>query len=52
MSIIKKMQEVNSDYMHASQLRNQARSLSLLSSGIYTEAERFVYELLQNAIDA
>lgn len=52
MSIIKKLQKVNSEYAHASQIRNQARSLSLLSSGIYTEAERFVYELLQNAIDA
>ena len=52
MSIIEKLQKVNSDYNHASQVRNQARSLSLLSSGIYTEAERFVYELLQNAIDA
>ena len=52
MSIIERLQKVNSDYKHASQVRNQARSLSLLSSGIYTEAERFVYELLQNAIDA
>ena len=52
MSIIEKLQKINSDYKHASQVRNQARSLSLLSSGIYTEAERFVYELLQNAIDA
>lgn len=52
MSIIEKLQKVNSDYNHVSQIRNQARSLSLLSSGIYTEAERFVYELLQNAIDA
>lgn len=52
MSIIEKLQKVNSDYNHVSQIRNQARSLALLSSGIYTEAERFVYELLQNAIDA
>lgn len=29
-----------------------ANSLELLSSGIYTEEERFVFELLQNAVDA
>ncbi|MCD8207572.1 MAG: hypothetical protein LUD72_06530 [Bacteroidales bacterium] len=29
-----------------------ANSLDILSSGIYTEEERFVFELLQNAVDA
>lgn len=29
-----------------------ANSLDLLSSGIYTEEERFIFELLQNAVDA
>lgn len=29
-----------------------ANSLELLSSGIYTEEERFIFELLQNAVDA
>lgn len=29
-----------------------ANSLELLSSGIYTEEERFIYELLQNAVDS
>lgn len=52
MTIIERLQRENSDYAYASQLRNQARSLTLLSSSIYTETERFVYELLQNAIDA
>ena len=52
MSIIQELQKINSDYNNSAQCRNQARSLSLLSSGIYTEPERFVYELLQNAIDA
>lgn len=34
------------------QASTQAKSLDLLSSGIYTEEERFVFELLQNAVDA
>ncbi len=29
-----------------------ANSLDLLSSGIYTEEERFIFELLQNAVDS
>lgn len=49
---IKKLQRERTDYNHASQVRMQAKSLLQLSVGIYTEPERFVYELLQNAVDA
>ena len=52
MSFLTELQKKRTDYNYASQARTQAQSLSLLSSGIYTEEERFVYELLQNAIDA
>lgn len=30
----------------------QEQSLIQLSSGIYTEEERFIFELFQNAVDA
>ena len=51
-SFIEKLQCERTDYKHASQVRMQAKSLLQLSIGIYTEPERFVYELLQNAVDA
>lgn len=49
---IKELQRKRSDYNYASQVKTQAKSLKQLSTGIYTEPERFVYELLQNAVDA
>ena len=49
---IKTLQRERTDYRHASQVRMLAKSLMQLSVGIYTEPERFVYELLQNAVDA
>ncbi len=49
---IQKLQRERVDYNHASQVRTLAKSLIQLSVGIYTEPERFVYELLQNAVDA
>lgn len=49
---IKKLQDERTDYKHASQVRTLTNSLLQLSTGIYTEPERFVYELLQNAVDA
>lgn len=52
MDFIKKIQRERTEYSHASQVRMQAQSLLQLSQGIYTEPERFVYELLQNAVDA
>ncbi len=49
---IKKLQRERTEYKYASQVRTIANSLLQLSVGIYTEPERFVYELLQNAVDA
>lgn len=49
---IRKLQRERIDYKYASQVRTIAKSLIQLSVGIYTEPERFVYELLQNAVDA
>lgn len=51
-SFTKQLQERRSQYAHPDQACTQAQSLNLLSSGIYTEEERFVFELLQNAVDA
>lgn len=51
-SFINKLQQIKSKYTNPTQASTQAKSLDLLSSGIYTEEERFVFELLQNAVDA
>ena len=51
-SFIRTLQKKRCDYNHPDQATSQANSLILLSSGIYTEEERFVFELLQNAVDA
>ncbi|MDY5858864.1 MAG: hypothetical protein SPK09_06540, partial [Porphyromonas sp.] len=52
MSFISNLQRKRANYNCVEQARTQAKSLNLLSSGIYTEEERFIYELLQNAIDS
>lgn len=52
MSFISELQKKRANYNCIEQARTQAKSLNLLSSGIYTEEERFIYELLQNAIDS
>lgn len=49
---IKNLQHTKSKYTNPTQANTQAKSLDLLSSGIYTEDERFIFELLQNAVDA
>ena len=49
---IENLQRKRSNYSHPDQATSQANSLILLSSGIYTEEERFIFELLQNAVDA
>ena len=49
---ISTLQKKRCNYNHPDQATSQANSLILLSSGIYTEEERFVFELLQNAVDA
>lgn len=51
-SFIKGLENKRSMYLNPDQACTQAQSLNLLSSGIYTEEERFVFELLQNAVDA
>lgn len=51
-NFIKNLQKKRCNYNHPDQATSQANSLVLLSSGIYTEEERFVFELLQNAVDA
>ena len=49
---ISTLQKKRCNYNHPDQATSQANSLILLSSGIYTEEDRFVFELLQNAVDA
>ena len=52
MSFIQELYKKRSNYSDPDQATMQENSLILLSSGIYTEEERFVFELLQNAVDA
>ncbi len=42
----------NTDYKFPEQAINQAESLKSLSSDLYTDNIRFIYELIQNADDA
>ncbi|GEM_PF-1046429 len=42
----------NTNYINPSQAVNQASSLNALSSDLYTDSNRFIYELLQNADDS
>lgn len=52
MSFIQELYKKRSNYSDPDQATMQENSLEKLSSGIYTEGERFVFELLQNAVDA
>lgn len=49
---IKNIFEENSFYKNPTQAVNQASSLNALSGDLYTDAKRFIYELLQNADDS
>lgn len=49
---IDKLYETNTNYSHPEQAINQAESLKSLSSDLYTDSKRFIYELLQNADDS
>lgn len=49
---IEKLYETNTNYSHPEQAINQAESLKSLSSDLYTDSKRFIYELLQNADDS
>lgn len=50
--VIERIHKRTTEYSHPSQATTTANALELLSSGIYTEEERFVFELLQNAVDS
>lgn len=50
--VIERIYKRTTEYSHPSQATTIANSLELLSSGIYTEEERFIFELLQNAVDS
>lgn len=52
MSFIQELYKKRSNYSDPDQSTMQENSLEKLSSGIYTEGERFIFELLQNAVDA
>lgn len=50
--VINRIFKRTAEYKDPAQATTLANSLELLSSGIYTEEERFVFELLQNAVDS
>lgn len=50
--IINHLFNANTDYKNPSQATNQASSLTSLSTDLYTDSKRFIYELLQNADDS
>lgn len=50
--ILKKLVELYTEKTHPDVTTTVSQSLNQLSSGIYTEEERFIFELLQNAVDA
>ena len=50
--IINNLKESKSNYTSPESAQDQANSLESLSSDIYTDNTRFIYELLQNADDA
>lgn len=52
MTFIQELYKKRSNYSDPDQATMQENSLEKLSSGIYTEGERFIFELLQNAVDA
>lgn len=51
-NIINNLKKLKSDYTSPESAQDQANSLESLSSDIYTDNTRFIYELLQNADDA
>ena len=50
--VIEHIYKRTTEYSHPTQATTTANALDLLSSGIYTEEERFIFELLQNAVDS
>lgn len=51
-AVIDKIQQQKLGYSSPESAQDQANSLESLSSDIYTDSKRFLYELLQNADDA
>ncbi len=51
-NIVAKLFNENTSYMTPGQATNQASSLEALSTDLYTDSKRFIYELLQNADDS
>jgi len=49
---IEEIYQENVDYTNPNQATTQAESLKSLSSDLYTDSKRFIYELLQNADDS
>ena len=49
---IEELSAKNTAYKYPDQVINQAESLKSLSSDLYTDNIRFIYELIQNADDA
>lgn len=52
MTAIQKIFNDNTSYTNPTQAVNQADSITTLSVDLYTDANRFIYELLQNADDS
>ncbi|TNJ65319.1 transcriptional regulator [Paenibacillus hemerocallicola] len=52
MTAIQKIFNDNTSYMNPTQAANQADSIAALSVDLYTDSNRFIYELLQNADDS
>lgn len=50
--IIETLYNTNTNYAYPSQAITQAASLKSLSTDLYTDSKRFIYELLQNADDS
>jgi len=51
-NIVEKLFNENTNYTTPDQATNQASSLDALSTDLYTDSKRFIYELLQNADDS
>jgi len=49
---IEQLYQSNTNYTNPNQVMNQTESLKSLSSDLYTDSKRFIYELLQNADDS
>ncbi len=51
-NIVDSIYKTNTSYAYPSHAMTQAASLKSLSSDLYTDSKRFIYELLQNADDS